>query len=232
MFWSATDGTDGQTSTNQTLNQVVGGSPLTLTAWYLPPGGFGPGGGPGFLDDAFSDALGDFVDDTFVTCTSDGSLTNEANVVGDISTAHEESLRANASIHTGEGFEHWIAVAESGQQQPSINGEDVTLHQNTSGVAIAAYHKSHLSLPKGVNEEEGWVLLGGITRDGGGYQFPIGHPGGGGPVGPWGPYIARAAKAAALGQLSQGIKGAAEVQRIAANEALQAAEQLNKQVER
>ena len=81
LFWSVTDGTNGQTYPAGPLTQPVGGSPLTITAWYFPIGGDG-NGGPAIIDDAFSAAKGDFIDDTFVTVTSDPSLTNQANVVG------------------------------------------------------------------------------------------------------------------------------------------------------
>src|SRR5262249_44953759 len=108
LFWSAGDGSDGQTTTDQQLNTTVGNAPLTLVAWYLPPGGIG-NGQPGYIIDAFSDALNDFVDDDFVTVSPDSALTHDANVVGWVPTAHAESVTAvPGTIHTGETFEHWI----------------------------------------------------------------------------------------------------------------------------
>jgi hypothetical protein len=225
LFWSASDGTDGQTSTNPVLNQTIAANPMTLTAWYVPPGGLGPGGGPGYILDAFSDALGDFVDDTFVTVTSDPSLTNDANVVGIIGTSTQQTLVATGSIHTGENFEHWIGG--------SPNGTTDTLAAGTSGVAIATYHKQHLQLPNlGSHAQEGQVILGGIAVDGGGWAYPIGHPGGGGPVGPWGPYVQRVARAAFLGTLGSGMGSAAELARIALAEVADATKQLQARVEK
>jgi hypothetical protein len=223
LFWSASDGVDGQTSTSSTLNQTVASTPMTLTAWYVPPGGLGPGGGPGYILDAFSDAIGDFVDDTFVTVTSDASLTNQANVVGIIPTTSEETLLATGSIHTGETFEQWIGGNPSGTTD--------TLAAGTSGVAIATYHKQHLQLPKGgTHEQEGQVILGGVAVDGGGWAYPIGHPGGGGPVGPWGPYVQRIARAAFLSTLASSMSSRAEVEKIALNEIAAATKQLGAQV--
>lgn len=232
LFWSATDGSDGQTTTSQTLHQTVGANPMTLTAWYLPPGGPGGDGGPGYLLDAFSDALGDFVDDTFVTVAGDPAKTTQANVVGDISTVSAESLHAADAIHTGETFERWIAVAAPGQTQPTASGADVTLAAGTSGVAIATYHRAHLSLPKVHEPAQGLVILGGVAVDGGGYVFPIGNPGGGGPVGPWGPFLERSARAAVVGSLGARMHGGADIARHAADEAMAAAKQLGAQLER
>jgi hypothetical protein len=225
LFWSASDGTDGQTSTNPVLNQTIAAKPVTLTAWYVPPGGLGPGGGPGYILDAFSDAVGDFVDDTFVTVTSDPSLTNDANVVGIIGTVKQETLQATGSIHTGEAFEHWIGG--------SPNGSVDTLAAGTSGVAIATYHLQHLQLPKvGSVAQEGEVILGGIAVDGGGWAYPIGHPGGGGPVGPWGPFVQRVSRAAFLSTLASSLGSHAEVEKIALNEIAAATKQLQAQVEK
>jgi hypothetical protein len=223
LFWSASDSTDGQTTTNPMLNQTVASVPMTLTAWYVPPGGLGPGGGPGYILDAFSDAIGDFVDDTFVTVTSDASLTNQANVVGIIPTTNQETLAAAASIHTGENFEHWIGGSPSGTTD--------TLAAGTSGVAIATYHKQHIQLPNvGSHEQEGQVILGGIAVDGGGYAYPIGHPGSGGPVGPWGPFVQRVARAAFLSSLASSMGSLAEVEKLALNEIAAATKQLQAQV--
>src|SRR5580704_6695092 len=41
MFWSVTDGTNGQVLPAGPLTQAVGANPLTITAWYLPIGGVG-----------------------------------------------------------------------------------------------------------------------------------------------------------------------------------------------
>jgi hypothetical protein len=223
LFWSASDGIDGQTTTSAALNQTVASAPMTLTAWYVPPGGLGGNGGSGYLLDAFSDAVGDFVDDTFVTVTSDASLTSQANVVGIIPTTSQETLEATASIHTGENFEHWIGGNPSGTSD--------TLAVGTSGIAIATYHNQHIPLPKaGVNEREGQIIMGGIAVDGDGYAYPIGHPGGGGPVGPWGPFIERVSRAALLSSLAASTRGLAEIEKIALSEIADAAKQLQAQV--
>jgi hypothetical protein len=235
LFWSATDGVNGQTTTNQTLTQTVGGASMTLTAWYLPPGGIG-NGGPGYFVDAFSDAKGDFVDDTFVTVrdasnAANAALTNEANVVGVVDTPNLEKLDATAGVQsTGESFEHWITVAEQGQAQPVVAGQEDTLAATTSGVAIASYHKANIQLPKQSGEREGWVILGGIAVDGPGWEFPIGHPGTGGPVGPWGPYLSRILRATGVASLGSQMEHSAEIARLAFSEAEAATKQLGGQL--
>lgn len=70
--------------------QTAGDTGLTITAWYFPTGGDG-NGGTEMIDDAFSALLGTFVDDTFVTVTSDSWLTNKANVVGVVPTTVTET---------------------------------------------------------------------------------------------------------------------------------------------
>ena len=235
-FWSATDGTNGQTSTDHAFAPTVGANDMTITAWYLPPGGIGSNGGPGYVVDAFSDAHGDFVDDTFVTVkdgdgTVDAALTTEANVVGILDTPNFERLDSVGSISDGEGFERWITSAGQGQTQPVVVGLEDTLAAGTSGVAIATFHHSDVTVPKVNQPQEGLVILGGIAVDGNGYAYPIGHPGSGGPVGPWGPFVARAARAALMGSLAQGIRGSAEVAHIAVNEIQAATKQLGSELE-
>ena len=118
---------------------------------------------------------------------------------------------------------HWIGGNPSGDID--------NLAAGTSGVAIATYHRSHITLPnKGANEREGWVILYGVTNDAPGVVLPIGGGGGPVPVGPWGPYLQRAARAAALGSLATGMRGAAEVARVAAADAVDAAKQVQAQV--
>ncbi|MDT4909547.1 MAG: hypothetical protein QOI69_2788 [Pseudonocardiales bacterium] len=223
LFWSATDGTDGQTTTSQTLHQTVANTPMTLTAWYLPPGGIGNGGGTGYIVDAFSDALGDFVDDTFVTVVGDPALTTEANVVGIVSTSTAHELIANGSVHTGESFEQWIGGSPSGDHD--------TLAAGTSGVAIATYHRHQIQLPNGQVPREGVVILYGVIQDGGGAIIHLGGRGGPVPVGPWGPFMERAFRAATVGSLSHGMRGGAEVARIAAADAMDAVKQLGAAIE-
>ncbi|PZS24864.1 MAG: hypothetical protein DLM58_23820 [Pseudonocardiales bacterium] len=223
LFWSATDGSDGQTTTSQSLHQTVASTPMTLTAWYLPPGGIGNGGGSGYIVDAFSDALGDFVDDTFVAVVGDAALTTQANVVGIVPTSTAEELIANGSVHTGESFEHWIGGNPSGDHD--------TLGAGTSGVAIATYHRHQIQLPKTHVPSEGVIILFGVIQDGGGAVLPLGG-GGPVPVGPWGPFAQAVSRAISVGSLSHGMRGAEEVAKIAANEAMEAAKQLGAAIER
>jgi hypothetical protein len=221
VFWSASDGTDGQTTTNPVLNQTVGSTPMELTAWYLPIGGVG-GTGTGWIIDAFSDALGDFVDDTFVTVTSDSSLTSEANVVGYVPTTNQEVLDATNSIHTGETFEHWIGG--------NAAGADDTLAAGSSGYAVATYHLNHTPIPKvTVNAQQEVIILYGIINDAPG---AILGPHGPVPIDPgWGSFLGRAARAAGVSTFGAQMRGAAELQKIALADVLDATKQLQGEVE-
>jgi hypothetical protein len=218
VFWSATDGVNGQTTSNTSVHQQVGTAALTLTAWYLPVGGDGPPGPPGFLIDAFSVAHGDFVDDDFVTVTSDPSLTSQANVAGFVPTARAQTVDAFTSVaSTGEGFEHWIGA-------PATDRE-ATFAAKASGFAIATYRKSEVHIPRVDVPREGWIIFGGVAVDGGGWVIPIGGGGGGGPVGPWGPFMERVSKAFAAGALGASLKGkrGLQMQLLAAEELAAAA---------
>lgn len=186
LFWSASDGDGGQATQNTTVNQAVGANPLHLTAWYLPNGGI-PGEGTGVLLDAFSLNLGDFVDDDFVTVTSDPSLTSQANVAGVVPTTVAETLQANGTVHGGQ-FVEWIGTGAT--TTPTLS-----LGAGVDGFSIATYasKKIDTSIPP-VHIKEGWLIFGGIASDGDGFVIPIGGGHGGGPVGPWGPFVANIAR--------------------------------------
>lgn len=218
VFWSASDGGGGQTTTSTSIHQQVGSATLAVTAWYFPVGGDGPPGPSGYLLDAFSVAHGDFIDDTFVDVTSDASLTSDANVVGWVPTARTQTLEAHGSVSsTSESFERWIGIPATDRTATAAEG--------MSGFGIASYRKAEVVIPQVREPKEGWLVFGGIAVDGGGFVIPIGGGGGGGPVGPWGPFIERFARAYAAGALAAGISGAAgiQIQVQAANEIAAAA---------
>ena len=184
VFWSASDGIGGAVTTTSSIDQQVGDSPLTLTAWYYPVGGDGGPGDSGYLIDAFSATLNDFVDDDFVTVTSDPSLTSTANVAGWVPTKAAQVLTAYGSVHGGQVFQSWLGAA-------SATGATASLAQGASGLAIAAYRAQQIAIPRpGTDKRQGWLIFDGIDVDGGGFVIPIGG-GPGGPVGPWGPFIER-----------------------------------------
>ena len=226
VFWSASDGTHGQTTTNTHISQPVGSSALQLTAWYLPTGGDGPPGPSGFLLDAFSVAHNDFVNEDFITITSDGSLTSEANVAGFVPTSSAQTGRASDHlVETGEPFESWIGAS-------TASGRDATFAQGTFGFAIATYRSPDpIDLPEIEVPAMGWLLiLGGVKVDGGG--IVIGPGGGPVPVGPWGPLVARLVNAVAAGSAGARIKGKAglQIQQLAAAELVGLAEANLKQL--
>jgi hypothetical protein len=208
LFWSAGDGTNGQTTTNQLLNTTVGNAPLTLVAWYLPVGGPDGVGEDGYIIDAFSDALNDFVDDDFVEVSPDAALTHDANVVGWVPTAADESLKAvPGSIHTGESFEQWIGG------HPTNDVDELGSKQ--SGYAVATYHRQDVVVPPIRSQyEQGIIILYGVTNDAPGLGYIPGH--GPVPIDPgWGALLAAVQRAAGLASLAAGTDAAKEVTRIA-----------------
>ena len=135
MFWSVTDGTSGEVFPAGPLTYSIGVNPLTVTAWYFPVGGDGPGS-PMIIDDAFSANLGRFIDDTFVDVTSDPSLASGANVVGEVPTTEAETLKAYGSVvSTPEPFHEWIT---SWSSAPTLN-QTVDVPQGQVGMAVAIY---------------------------------------------------------------------------------------------
>ncbi len=146
VFWSVTDGTTGQVLPPAAFSQTVGVLPMTITAWYFPTSGPGTsGGGPEIIDDAFSADQGQFIDDTFVTVTSDPSLTTQANVVGIVPTSVAETLvAANNVVSTPEPFYKWVL---NGSFMPAGN---TTLHvaAGTIGIAVAIYQSQSHSVVK------------------------------------------------------------------------------------
>ena len=180
MFWSVTDGINGQVFPAGTLpTQWVGVNPLTITAWYYPTGG-GGNGGTAIIDDAFSALLGTFIDDTFVTVTSDPSLTNEANVVGIVPTTDAEILLAAPSVpSTTEPFSKWLSF-DAG----TPSGDTINVPAGADGIAIAVYQRTSVSLgPSSGRYGIYGTLIGGVAVDGGGSIVINGVPH---PVDPWG----------------------------------------------
>ena len=201
VFWSASDGTGGQTTSSTSIHQQVGSTALAVTAWYLPVGGDDVPGPSGYLLDAFSVAHGDFVDDSFVDVTSDPSLTSDANVIGWVPTLGTQTLAARGSVaSTGEAFDQWIGIP--------ANDRTATASEGASGFAIASYRKTEVRIPWVDVPREGWVIFGGIAADGNGFVVPIGGGHGGGPVGPWGPFMDRVVRAYATGVLASGMDSA------------------------
>lgn len=224
LFWSVGDGTNGQSSTAPNLSTTVGTTALTLVAWYLPVGS-GPGNETGYVIDAFSDALNDFVDDDFVEVSPDAALTGNANVVGWVPTAHAEELKAVPGIiHTGESFEHWIGG------HPTDDVDDLSATEN--GYAVATYHRGPVVPPRPADERyELWVeILWGIINDApGAVRGPNGGPV---PVDPgWGALLRRATEAALVASAGARFNDAAELRRIAVNEVQAAVKELGAALE-
>jgi hypothetical protein len=194
LFWSVTDGTNGQVLPPAAFNQQVASLPLTITAWYFPISGPGIGGSgvTAIIDDAFSASLGQFIDDTFVNVTSDPTLTNDANVIGIVPTKVAETLTATSPVpSTGEPFYEWIL--NDGMKAAG----DTTLHvpAGTNGIAIAIYQKpANVSISKsnlGQYATWQWVDYGTMV-DGGPH--------------PWNPFVNQLMAALAVAGAAKGFE--------------------------
>ncbi len=222
LFWSVTDGTDGQVYPAGPLTQPVGGNPLTITAWYLPISGPGVGGGNFIIDDAFSAAKGNFIDDTFVTVTNDPTLTSQANVVGIVPTLVNETLQSSNTVaSTSEPFSQWISVGAG-----VANGATLNVPAKSTGIAIAIYQKSNVVLNKpSVTGTIFGTIFGGIGVDGDGTIVINGVPI---HIGPWGPLLSRliASATVAIGAEKLDKDLGAQVSRLAVQDALLAIKQV------
>ena len=225
VFWSVSDGSGGRTQTSQALTETVAASPLTIIAWYyLPPGGGPNGNGTAVLIDAYSVLHGNFVDDDFVTVTSDASLSAAVNVEGVVPTAVAETVQAFGHIPTGEGFDDWV----SSPGGTSAVGDLLTAPAKSGGLAIATYRRLGPTVPRVDLPREGVMVLFGVVNDGGGLVIPIGGGGGPVPVGPWGPFVARILAAVGLHAGASGLSphGATRIREAADGEIAHAAQEL------
>ncbi len=219
LFWSATDGTQGKTYPAGDLTVQVGDNPLTITAWYFPISGPGLyGGGPAIIDDAFSAVKGDFIDDTFVTVTSDASLTSQANVVGIVPTLLPETLVAAHSVpSTNEPFSQWRAYGAG-----TATGDTLAVPAKAVGLGIAFYERSDVAFnTPSVHGTIVGTVIGGVSVDGGGSVIinGVGHP-----VDPWGPLIVMLAQLALANTAAGKVEPAlgAQLRRLTASGAVNA----------
>jgi hypothetical protein len=188
-FWSVSDAAGGGTQQNPALSASVGASDLTLIAWYFLPGS-GSGDGSGVLIDAYSVAASDFVDEDFVTVTSDPSLTTEANVVGFVPTTTAQTVAAFpalSAISGGESFEHWLVTSDTA----SASGAVLSTLAKSGGLAFATYRHGPSDPAVAVASVDEPLLAGtilyGVTGGGDGVIIVGGRPI---HIGPHGPLIA------------------------------------------
>ena len=210
IFWSVSNGVTGTIYPAGPIpGQTADDSGLTITAWYLPEGGDG-NGGTAIIDDAFSAALGNFIDDTFVTVTSDPSLTSEANVVGIVPTAKAETLKAYPSVaSTGEPFAKWMSFGAG-----AAVGDTINVPAGSVGMAIALYQSPPPIQRPHVTGSIYGTLIGGVAVDGGGKIVINGIPH---PVDPWGPLVIKLVNASLVTAGSRTMGGGGkQVRQIAA----------------
>ncbi len=220
LFWSVTDGINGQVLPPASFDQTVGASPLTITAWYFPISGPGTGGGgSAIIDDAFSANLGRFIDDTFVDVTSDPTLTNNANVIGVVPTNVAETLVAKNSVaSTTEPFTQWIL----NDGLMPVNATTLQLPKGTSGIAIAIYQQAAQVVRPRFNPNQyaiwQWVDYGTMV-DGGPH--------------PWNPFVNQLMAGVALAAAVKGVdeKLRAELAKVAVQQIKLAAAAIEKSMQ-
>lgn len=175
-FWSAGAASIGTTQTSPNFSQAATAENLTLIAWYFLPGGGDPGDpGTEELLDAYSVSLGNFVNDDFVTVSSDPSLTANANIIGEVPTAVAETVDAFASVaSTGETFVQWVRMPTDGT---TASGARLDVPAGANGFAFATYGRHSFNIPKPtVNQSEGVIIIDGIINDAPGHILVNGHP--------------------------------------------------------
>lgn len=227
LFWSVTDGTHGQVLAPTPFDQTVAENPLTITAWYVPVTGDGVAA-PGIICEAFSAGLGKFVDDTFVTVTSnpaqptDAAVSGEANIIGFIPTDIERRLQARLTVtSTTEPFGRWI-LNDVGMP---LDDAELTVNEGDKGIAVAVYQTKDpvVTRPRVPSQAycQAGIMIGGVVVDGGGNIIIGGVPH---PIDPLGPLIVRIAHNAVISVEARGLerKVAAQVQKLAAQDALSA----------
>jgi hypothetical protein len=159
MFWSVTDGVNGEVDPPGHISPTVGMYDMTITAWYFPITGPGVSqGGTAIIDDAFSALLGRFIDDTFVDVTSDPSLTSNANVVGVVPTTAAETLVAYHNVvSTSEPFHTWVL---NGGFMP-VGNTTLNVAKGTVGMAVAIYQAPPTSrkIPSNIVAYNPWWWL-------------------------------------------------------------------------
>lgn len=213
----------GDTYTTSFVDVVVPDShPMKVIAYYAPPGGLGPNGGPGWFVDSFSAEKNEFTQDNpFVTVEGNSQATSDANIIGEVSTAGQTlRLDAVASISTGEVFAQWVGNA-------ATTSELEVLAADSNGVAIATYHvPDSVTLPNlDVHAEESVKILWGLIAGGDGVVLT---PHGPKHVDPgWGPFAERVLQAGAVARLGQSMESAPEITRLCVNEVHAAVKQLD-----
>lgn len=225
-FWSITGDANGATVTSSlSTSATIGNQDVNATAWYIESGGTGPGT-PGVWIDAFDVALGDFVDDDFVTVAPDDaakSLTALANNDGFLATAAAETAQAFGAIHAVP-FDLWKVVVPG----PTAAAANLSAAIRTGGVAFAFYLAK-----KGPNLKidsrqfaESVKILWGVIQDGGGGTD---H----GPVGPWDPLIGQLMAGLAQSQLAVGLDPAfrADAMALSAKQVREAANKIAGKIE-
>jgi len=231
LFWSDTDGTTGIIRPPQPFGIPAADTARTVTGWYYPISGPGNGGGPPqIIDDAFSAAQGQFINDDFVDVTSDPSLTSQANVAGIVPTANAQTLVAHQYVgpnpasplgSTPEPFSQWIF----NDAIMTVGDHTLNVPQGSVGIAIAVYQQGQFRIPRPPYYAEVVRILSGIIDDSPGWILTRHGPR---PVDPeWGKLVERLIESGGVAARTEGFekKLAAAMKGLAAQDAIEAIRQ-------
>lgn len=117
---------------------MVGTAPIVVLVVYLASASGHGGSGTGASIDAFDETVGTLVDDTFVTVSPDGSLTQNANVDGWVPTTNAGTIAASTHITpTNANFEKWVDLTDT-STPPGVD----FLAKKTTNYAVLAFYKS------------------------------------------------------------------------------------------
>ena len=246
MYWNVVNSAiPNHTAPPSALMEPIGSTDMTITAWYAPPGGIGGEGTPAVEADTFSIDTDDFVDVyTGGHWLSPLQNVNPASAHGTgangidnnlIFTKDQATSAAVVSTLPGDASQQFIEFVTL---QPGValgSSTSFTEAANADGIVVASYRNLHVTPPRIDDSKlprEGWVLFGGVSRDGGGWAIPIG----GGtpvPIDPWGPDFADLQRTLAIYKTAKGLSdhgSRAAIQRRALDAAIHELNVMQKQI--
>jgi hypothetical protein len=149
LFWAASGTTmgditynPGQTSVNPAFDP--GGDPASVIAWYVETGGNGQPSPPNLTFDAFNASVDDWLDwdstnDPF-TVTSGDRLTGPDDD-DEVITADAPAVVTALGHFPGTGliFDHWLVFDTQHQHITTLDIEQLTQDEDTTGYAVAVY---------------------------------------------------------------------------------------------
>lgn len=186
MFWNVRASARGNYTQDQPrgLTVPIGGTPMTVTAWYRATGGSGGPGSPTIVTDTFSSDRDEFVDELAIQSVDPPTAWFPAPD-DDLIGAADGGARVDAKdqILFVQDFERWVVLCAG-----SADADVLSVDKGAGGDAIATYRAPvGASIPELVIPPEGNLILGDVKIDGSGL---IVRPDGSiVPIGPYDPAV-------------------------------------------